>query len=118
MQLRRCAHLMVELESEPRFDFNDLLTGGDGLDRRAAWLAHAPHLPGPVPVTLAMLAVLEAVDAEAWKPRAELEARFGAEVIATLVDLGLLLDQAPTPAAAADDATRVDARPKLTIPAR
>lgn len=106
MQLRRCAHLMVELESEPRFDFNDLLAGGDGLDRRAAWLAHAPHLPGPVPVTLAMLAVLEAVDAEAWQPRADLEARFGAERVAALVDAGLLLDQSPTPAAAADAAAR------------
>lgn len=106
MQLRRCAHLMVELESEPRFDFNDLLAGGDGLDRRAAWLAHAPHLPGPVPVTLAMLAVLEAVDAEAWQPRAELEARFGAAMIAGLLDAGLLLGEATTPAAAADAATR------------
>ena len=106
MQLRRCAHLMVELESEPRFDFNDLLAGGDGLDRRAAWLAHAPHLPGPVPVTLAMLAVLEAVDAEAWQPREELEARFGAAMIAGLLDAGLLLGEAATPAAAADDAAR------------
>ena len=104
MQLRRCAHLMVELEDQPRFDFNDLLAGGDGLDRTARWLAHAPHLPEPVPVTLAQLAVLGAVDADAWEPRAGMEARFGAGVVGDLVVAGLLLADT----AGASDAASAD----------
>lgn len=108
MQLRRCAHLVVALDDEPRFDFNDLLAGGDGLARQARWLAQAPHLPEAVPVTLAQLAVLEAVGAEAWAPRAELEERFGAPVIADLLDGGLLLSSADavSPVAAADQSAR------------
>lgn len=102
MQLRRCAHLMVELEDQPRFDFNHLLAGGDGLERGARWLAHAPHLPEPVPVTLAQLAVLEAVDSADWVTRGGLEQRFGAETVAGLLEAGLLLSDAGPASSAAD----------------
>ena len=67
MRVRRCAHLMVELDQEPRFEFATLLSGGDGLDRSPRWLAFAPHLPAPVPVGLAELAVLQSVSRECRK---------------------------------------------------
>ena len=59
MHVRRCAVLFVELDQEPRFEFSTLLQGGDGLDRTPRWLAYAPHLPAPLPVTLAQLGVFE-----------------------------------------------------------
>ncbi|HEX5693462.1 MAG TPA: putative peptide maturation dehydrogenase [Arenimonas sp.] len=107
MRLKRCAHLAVTLDTQPRFAFAALLSGGDGLDRRPRWLAHAPHLPDPVTVDLAMLALLEALDDD-WRPRAELEAQFAPALVARLVATGLLLDDGPDSARDrdADQATR------------
>jgi putative peptide maturation dehydrogenase len=91
MFLRRCAHLLVELDQEPRFDFASLLRGGDGLDRSVRWRVLAPHLLEPVSVTLAQLGVLEAFDAARFQP-ADASAHAGSDVQA-LVELGLLLEQ-------------------------
>ena len=99
MHLRRCQHLMVELDQEPRFAFEDLLQGGDGLDRSPRWLAFAAHLDAPVEVDLPQLAVLAAVDREAWQPRQALEQRHGADAIGALAESGLLLSDAPEAAA-------------------
>ena len=66
MLLRRCNHLFVELDQEPRFDLASLFGGGDGLDRRPRWLAFAAHLAAPVPLELAQLEVLGAVSREQW----------------------------------------------------
>ena len=95
MQLKRCAHLAVALDNEPRFDMGALLSGGDGLDRRPRWLAMAPHLPAPVPVDLALLAVIEAMPDDAWLARAELERRFDARLVDRAIASGLLLDDGP-----------------------
>ena len=100
MQLKRCAHLAVALDNEPRFDFGALLSGGDGMDRRPRWLAMAPHLPAAVPVDLAMLAVVEAVPDDAWAARAGLEHRFGADLVDRVIASGLLLDDGPASEAA------------------
>src|SRR5687768_17426653 len=91
MRVRRCAHLMIELDQEPRFEFATLLSGGDGLDRSPRWLAFAPHLPAPVPVGLAELAVLQAVSRDDWTPLADLAAAHGATFVDALSDAGLLL---------------------------
>ena len=66
MLYRRCAHLMVELDHAPRFDVASLLSGGDGLDRGPRWLARAPHLPGPVDVTLEDLSRLSRLPEADW----------------------------------------------------
>lgn len=91
MKVRRCAVVFVELEQEPRFDVGQLLGGGDGLDRSARWLARAPHLPLPVEVTLAQLAVLQGMPAGAGEDRATLVATHGEETIRELLETGLLL---------------------------
>ncbi|MBD8525778.1 putative peptide maturation dehydrogenase [Pseudomarimonas arenosa] len=66
MKVRRCSTLFVELDSKPRFDFESLLMGGDGMVRSPRWLAYATHRDAPVPVSLPQLAVLEGVSAEQW----------------------------------------------------
>jgi putative peptide maturation dehydrogenase len=85
--------VFVELEQEPRFDFGQLLVGGDGLDRSVRWLAHAPHLRLPVLVTLAQLAVLQAVDADQGEDMDRLVERHGLDVIRELLDAGLLVTE-------------------------
>lgn len=110
MRVRRCNHLMVELDQEPRFAFETLLTGGDGLDRSPRWLAYAPHLHAAVPIGLDVLAVLQAVPRDEWTPLADLAATHGSEAIDALLAAGLLVhdgDEAQTAdARARDDATR------------
>jgi putative peptide maturation dehydrogenase len=91
---------MVELDQEPRFAFATLLDGGDGLDRSARWLAFAPHLPAAVPVSLAALAVLQAVSREDWTPVDDLAAVHRREPVDALVAAGLLLRDGDDPAAA------------------
>jgi putative peptide maturation dehydrogenase len=91
MIIRCCAHLFVELDQQPRFAFESLLQGGNGLDRSARWRAFAPHLSDPVTVTLAQLAALadclhdDNISSEA------LSIRHDAADVRSLVDAGLLL---------------------------
>lgn len=103
MRLRRCQHLMVELDQQPRFSFEGLLAGGDGLDRSPRWLAFAAHLDTPVAVTLPQLAVLAQVDREAWTERASLEASHGVETVEALLQAGLLLPEQGDPSRQARD---------------
>jgi putative peptide maturation dehydrogenase len=91
MQVRRCAHLFVELDDQPRFDFSTLLSGGDGLNRTPRWLVYAPHLDEPVPVDSAQLALLEQLSAGEpgdWQALCE---RHGAASLQALLDAGLLI---------------------------
>jgi putative peptide maturation dehydrogenase len=91
MLLRRCAHLMLELDQQPRFDFATLLSGGDGLDRSVRWLAYAPHLTEPVQVTLAQVAVLEAAPYEEWTEAGAMADRHGQALVDGLIASGLLI---------------------------
>jgi putative peptide maturation dehydrogenase len=84
---------MVELDQEPRFSFTSLLEGGDGVDIGVRWLALAPHLSAPEPVTLEQLAVLEVVSRDDWFEQLELEAWHGAAAIASLLAIGLLIPE-------------------------
>lgn len=108
MPLRRCAHLMVELDQTPRFDLTSLVSGGGGLDASPRWLAFAPHLDAPVEVGAEDLALLGAIDGEAWQPEGDLAGRHGAEAIGRLVEAGLLVGDGPGQAVARarDDTAR------------
>ena len=101
MRLRRCMALQVTLDDEARFDVASLLAGGDGLDRAPRWLASAPHRAEPAEVTLAQLAVLATLPADAIAPRDALVGAHGAAVVDALVAAGWLLD--------ADDSAQADA---------
>jgi putative peptide maturation dehydrogenase len=95
MRLSRPAILLVERRSSSQFSLRSLLSGGDGVEREEAWVALAPHLDQEQVVTLAELAVLEAVAAGSTIEREELERRFGVDRIAGLVGRGLLLGDDP-----------------------
>jgi len=97
MHVRRCTHLMVELDQEPRFEFATLLDGGDGIDRSPRWLAFAPHLPAPVAIELAHLAVLQSVSRDAWVTPDELAAIHGHTAIEALLAAGLLIVDGDVP---------------------
>ncbi|MFY2762683.1 putative peptide maturation dehydrogenase [Arenimonas sp. MALMAid1274] len=90
MRLRRCHHLLVELDQEARFDVASLLSGGDGLVRSARWLAYAAHLTAPVEVSLEHLAVLQAVPRDTWVTREAMAAQ--GEVVDELLARGLLVN--------------------------
>lgn len=108
MIVRRCAMVFVELDHEPRFDFGTLLGGGDGLDRSARWLAHAPHLLEPVVLTLAQMAILEAVPRGDGVPLATLRSQHAHELLEPLLASGFLItgDNLDARAVACDEASR------------
>lgn len=106
MRLRRCTHLMVELDQEPRFEFSTLLSGGDGLDRSPRWQAYAPHLTAPVTIELAALAVLQAVSREDWVAEGDLVRGHSADTVASLLATGLLIADTDAEAVARDQAAR------------
>jgi putative peptide maturation dehydrogenase len=106
MRLRRCTHLMVELDQEPRFEFSTLLSGGDGLDRSPRWRAYAPHLTAPATIGLDALALLQAVSRDDWVEREDLERRQGADAVAALLAAGLLIADTDTDAVTRDQAAR------------
>lgn len=83
--------VFVELDQEPRFDVGTLLGGGDGLDRSARWLAHAPHLPEALEVTLAQLAILQSVPCDDGVALGTLREQHGDEPLAPLLASGLLV---------------------------
>ncbi len=91
MLIRRCTHIMIELDAEPRFALESLLSGGDGLDKTPRWLAYTAHLDAPVPLNLEAMQLLQSIDAD--KPRAmpELLAQYPESLIRGLLASGLLL---------------------------
>lgn len=91
MMVRRCAQMFVELNQEPRFDFDTLLAGGDGLDRTARWLAYAAHQREPLVVTLAQLEILQQVSRDEDMALALLQARYPHDLLAPLLEWGLLV---------------------------
>jgi putative peptide maturation dehydrogenase len=103
-RLRRCRHLMVELDDTPRVALSDILAGGSGRISTPRWLARAAHLDAPVPVDLAQLQLLQALPREAAAAvpiPAAAEAALG-----HLLEHALAfdLDAAATPAQQRDDA--------------
>lgn len=92
MLIQRCAQLMLELDAEPRFALESLLSGGNGLDNSPRWMAYASHLDDPVQVSLAELHVLESIPEASPTSLAELATRHDESLLASLLDKGLLLN--------------------------
>jgi len=99
MHVRRCEILFLEPNEVLSFSLPALLGGGDGLVRQARWLAYAPHLPAPVPVDAAQRELLGTLSPGSWRDEAELDA--AADVLESLVTLGLVLSRDSEGAAAA-----------------
>jgi len=92
MPIRRCMQLMIELDAEPRFALESLLSGGDGLDRRPRWMAYAAHLDAPVQVTLDELKALEAISPDMPGELPALSSEYGESLLLGLLEKGLLLN--------------------------
>jgi putative peptide maturation dehydrogenase len=91
MLIQRCAQLMIELDSEPRFAFETLLSGGDGLDRSPRWMAYAAHLDLPIEVNLAELQALQDIPTDKPCEHSELISRHEHTLIESLLNKGLLI---------------------------
>ena len=108
MRVRRCAVVWIELREDADFQLQDLFAGGTGIVGRLGWRAHAPHLPAPVALQAAEVALLGALGPVDWVERAPLDDAHGTGAVAHLLDAGLLLahDDDTHPAAQADAAYR------------
>src|SRR5471032_3095488 len=99
MKIRRCAVLYLEPREELAIDWASLFAGGSTLAASLRWMALAPHLDREIAIELADVAALGAYGQTVWTERAEAEQRHGGAVIARLLELGLLLGDAPEYAA-------------------
>lgn len=93
-RLRRCRHLMVELDARPRVSLLSILAGGDGRVRDSRWLARAAHLDHPVPVTPAQMALLQSIPVEHDAPAMEPAPEHAAADLDYLVAERLVFDDA------------------------
>jgi len=91
MQLRRCAVLYIEPREDLEVDWAALFSGEAPLEAAMHWMALAPHLDREVEVDTAELAVLGGMGPALLMERAAAEQRFGAAVIGSLLDKGLLI---------------------------
>ena len=80
MQVRRCAHVMLEPRERLDFDLALLATGGTGLRTVIEWIALAPHRDTEVVLSLDEVAVLGALSPSQWVPLDELAQSHSREV--------------------------------------
>ncbi len=64
--VRRCEVLLLEPEETVEFEFESLLTGGDGLCRTLRWRALAPHLAEPVEIDANQRELIGRVSPSRW----------------------------------------------------
>ncbi|HVJ37085.1 MAG TPA: putative peptide maturation dehydrogenase [Stenotrophomonas sp.] len=91
--IRRCEVLLLEPEETVEFEFESLLTGGDGLRRILRWRALAPHLGEPVEIDANQRELLGRISPSRWTAMAD----FAAEesIIDPLLQTGLLVSNQP-----------------------
>jgi putative peptide maturation dehydrogenase len=104
MRIRRCSVLFFEPREQVAFDLSSLLSGGAGLARQLRWLALAAHLDGEVEVDAEQRELLGRLSPVDWVDASAPEVA-DREVLARLLDLGLVLCDA-----ADADAPRIDYR--------
>lgn len=93
MRLRRCAILQLEPHERMVFDLAAVGAGGNGLRDDLVWLAHAPHLPKPVPLADDEVRALGAISPSRWREREELAALHAPAVLDALQTIGLLVEE-------------------------
>lgn len=104
MQVRRCAHVMIEPRERLDFDLSLLASGGTGLRNVVEWIALAPHRDEEIVLSADEVAVLGALSPSQWTALDELAKTHPRATLQALLDKGLLIAQADGDAAArADD---------------
>jgi len=106
MQIRRCAILVLQPREEVNFRVEDLLRGGDGMQRDLGWFALAPHLEAPLRISAESQAWLGTLSPTAWTVISEGDRC--AEPAASLIAVGLVLVRGE-PGEAADRDARLRA---------
>ena len=100
MQVRRCAHLMIEPRERLDFDLSLLASGGTGLRNVVEWIALAPHRDEEIMLSADEVAVLGALSPSQWTALDELAQTHPRATLQALLDKGLLIAQADGDAAA------------------
>ena len=93
LQLRRCEVLFLEPRETVEFEFESLLSGGDGLRRSLKWMALAPHLGEPLEIDEVERELLGRMSPSHWFSPSE----FGGyrQAVSRLLAVGLLVAQQP-----------------------
>ena len=91
MLLRRCAILLFDSREKLSFDFETLISGGEGLRSQLSLLALAPHLGREVEVSPEEIALISTVSPTTWTSYDDLAERFSATLVDALLATGLLL---------------------------
>ncbi|MBV6322067.1 putative peptide maturation dehydrogenase [Duganella violaceipulchra] len=95
MLIRRCAVLFLEPREDLDIDWTALFAGDGALGATIRWMALAPHLGEEVEVTLEEMAALGGIGLTLWQERDTSEGKYGAAVIARLLECGLLIGDDP-----------------------
>jgi putative peptide maturation dehydrogenase len=108
MRIRRCSILLIEPRERVEFDFDSLLTGGNGLRAERQWIALAPHLEQECILSAEEVLLLGSVSSHEWTKLDILLARHNRELLDGLVAKGLLIGDASSSmdVRARDDALR------------
>jgi len=91
MRIRRCGILLIEPREKVEFQFESLLTGGDGLATNRNWIALAPHLDDEVVLASEEIAPLGGLAVEEWTEFDDAASRFDPAVLRSLLAKGLVL---------------------------
>ena len=100
VRIRRCEVVLFEPRETVEFQLQSLLSGGNGMVRSLGWMALAPHLDGPVPVSPRQRDLLGVLGPSQWVWADSIGMHDDEQ--AALVDAGLvLLEQSETDSTAA-----------------
>jgi putative peptide maturation dehydrogenase len=91
MKIRRCAVFYIESREDLSIDWASLFAGNSTLSARLNWVALAPHLDRETDIDTEQLLALGAISHTLWSEREQAAQRHGAERIASLLELGLLI---------------------------
>lgn len=91
MLLRRCSVVFLEPREDLDLDLAALFSGAGVLGARVTWVVLAPHAGVELQVDQAELAALGGLGPTLWLEHDDCAVRYGAEVIARLLDVGLLI---------------------------
>jgi putative peptide maturation dehydrogenase len=91
MRIRRCSILFIEPRERVEFDFDSLLTGGNGLRAERQWIALAPHLERECALSAEEVVLLGTVSSQEWTEMAVLVVRHDRALVDGLVAKGLFI---------------------------
>jgi putative peptide maturation dehydrogenase len=94
MRIRRCSILSIEPRERVEFDFDSLLTGGNGLRAERQWIALAPHLEQELVLSVEEVILLGTVPSHEWTEFDIFVARHDRALLDGLVAKGLLIGDA------------------------